>query len=112
MDSKGRHQWCSAQRIKILMIASGNHTFVSAHTGAKNSPVDCFLARGRIHEILDTPGTGADGISSFVASARWGAHRHRLDGGNSLIQSNPSSSAKTLENESFQGFFVFLFIPF
>ena len=85
MDSKGRHQWCSAQRIKIPMIASGNHTFILAKTGAKNSPVDCFLARGRIHGILDTSGTDADRISSFAPVARWGVTRHRLDGDDSLI---------------------------
>ncbi len=33
---KGRHQWGSAQRIKISMVAGGNHTIVESAHWCKN----------------------------------------------------------------------------
>ena len=59
MDSKGRHQWCSAQRIKILMIAGGNHTLFLRTLMQKQSG-GLFLARGRVPGPADAPGTGVD----------------------------------------------------
>ena len=65
MDSNGRHQWCSAQRIKILMIAGGNHTLFLRTLMQKQSG-GLFLARGRVppasdasRRDVDETGTGS-----------------------------------------------------
>ena len=40
---------------------------ISAHTGAKKCPVDTSLVRGRIHILMNGPGTGVGIRLSFVA---------------------------------------------
>ncbi len=44
--------WCSAQRIKIVMIAGGNHTFVSCREAAKGVPL---VALSCFHSMNHTP---------------------------------------------------------
>ena len=43
-DLKGRHQWCSAQRIKISMVAGGNHTIDQSADWCKKCPVVTLVA--------------------------------------------------------------------
>ena len=61
--------WCSAQRIKITMIAGGNHTSVSCREAAKGVPpvaLSCFHSTNHTPSVrpfgLPAPPSGSRGI--------------------------------------------------
>ncbi len=61
--------WCSAQRIKITMIAGGNHTSVSCREAAKGVPLvflSCFHSTNHTPSVrpfgLPAPPSGSQGI--------------------------------------------------
>jgi len=61
--------WCSAQRIKIVMIAGGNHTSVSCREAAKGVPLvtlSCYHSTNHTPSVspygLPAPPSGSRGI--------------------------------------------------
>ena len=61
--------WCSAQRIKIVMIAGGNHTLVSCREAAKGVPLvflTCYHSTNHTPSVrpfgLPAPPSGSQGI--------------------------------------------------
>ena len=59
--------WCSAQRIKIVMIAGGNHTSVSCREAAKGVPLvtlSCY------HSTNHTPSVSPYGLTAPPSGSR------------------------------------------
>ncbi len=73
-----RWGWCAAQRIKIVMIAGGNHTSVSCRVSGKGGVVGNFelVPFNEPHPLslalLDSSPTGEP---RFPCCPRWGAER-------------------------------------
>ena len=59
--------WCSAQRIKIVMIAGGNHTSASCRAAAKGVTL-VFLSR--CHSSNDTPSVSPYGLPAPPSGSR------------------------------------------
>ena len=59
--------WCSAQRIRIAMIAGGNHTSVSCREAAKGVPL---AALSCYHSTDDTPSVSPYGLPAPPSGSR------------------------------------------
>ena len=76
--------WCSAQRIKIVMIAGGNHTSVSCRDSGKGGVVSNFemLPFNEQHPLSQPvrPASSPIGEPSFPCCPRWGKCRAAAKG--------------------------------
>ena len=77
--------WCSAQRIKIVMIAGGNHTSVSCRDSGKGGAVGIFelLPFNEPHPLSQPVRAASSPIGepSFPCCPRWGKCRDSGKGG-------------------------------
>ena len=77
--------WCSAQRIKIVMIASGNHTSVSCRVSGKGGVVGNFelVAFNESHPLSQAvrPASSPTGEPRFPCCPHWGWCRDSGKGG-------------------------------
>ena len=76
--------WCSAQRIKIVMIAGGNHTSVSCRDSGKGGAVGIFelLPFNEPHPLSQPVRAASSPIGepSFPCCPRWGKCRAAAKG--------------------------------